>query len=124
MSNTLMKLGSQDILDKTVFAFGTVENPLFDPAVVAEAIDYNKDGKGFFNISQMLESVDEGEKMLIEAPIVDSVDCTQSKNVGNLRRKKWFLTEGGRIYIDDYNGNEVAVDMATAPVFTEQEGLI
>ena len=35
---------------------------------------------------------------------------------------------GGRIYVDDYNGNEVAVEMATGvtgatPVLTEQEGL-
>jgi len=26
---------------------------------------------------------------------------------------------GGRIYVEDYNGNEVAVEMATAPVLTE-----
>ena len=30
---------------------------------------------------------------------------------------------GGKIYVDDTNGNEVAVEMATAPVLTEQEGL-
>ena len=27
---------------------------------------------------------------------------------------------GGRIYVDDYNGNEVAIEMATAPVVTEE----
>ena len=27
---------------------------------------------------------------------------------------------GGRIYVDDYNGNEVAIEMATAPT-TEEE---
>ena len=27
---------------------------------------------------------------------------------------------GGRIYVDDYNGNEVAVEMATAPVLKKE----
>ena len=40
----LITLGSRDILGKTVTAYGTVENPLFDPAIVAEAIDYSKEG--------------------------------------------------------------------------------
>jgi hypothetical protein len=32
----LIPLGSREILGKTVTAFGTVENPLFDPAIVAK----------------------------------------------------------------------------------------
>jgi len=27
---------------------------------------------------------------------------------------------GGRIYVDDYNGNEVAIEMATAPTAKEE----
>jgi prophage antirepressor-like protein len=88
--NELITLGSREILGKTVSAFGAVENPLFDPAIVAEAIEYSKE-----NISQMLANVDDDEKVLLEVPNVDSVQCTQSRNVGNLRRKKWFLTEAG-----------------------------
>ena len=95
MTAELATLGSRDILGKTVTAYGTVENPLFDPAIVAEAIDYSMDGNGYYNISQMLESVDDDEKVLVEAPTVDWVDCTQSKKQGNLRTKRWFLKEFG-----------------------------
>ena len=86
----LVTLGSRNILGKTVTAYGTVENPIFDPADVAQWLDYRKD-----NISHMLSAVDDDEKVLVEAPTVDSLDGYESKNQGNLRTKRWFLTEFG-----------------------------
>jgi len=95
MTNELTKIGSREILGKTVTAFGTVENPLFDPAIIAEAIDYNKDSRGMYDVSKMLATVDDDEKVLVEVPAVESEQSSDSKKQGNLRRKKWFLTEGG-----------------------------
>jgi len=90
MTNALIKLGSRDILGKTVTAFGTVENPLFDPAEVAEWLEYRKD-----NISHMLSAVAEDEKVLIEVQTTASSQRYESKKHGNLRTKRWFLTEYG-----------------------------
>jgi anti-repressor protein len=80
----------RDILGETVTAYGTPENPLFDPAEVAEWLDYRKD-----NISHMLAAVDEDEKVLTSVPTIASGDGYESKKQGNLRTKRWFLTEHG-----------------------------
>lgn len=61
--------------------FGTFENPLFLAKEVAEWIDYSKSGNGSYNITQMLRSVDEDEKVF--AP------------TNNVSREQWFLTEDG-----------------------------
>ena len=90
MTTELSIIGSRDILGKTVNAYGDFENPLFDPAEVAEWLDYRKD-----NISHMLADVDENEKVLIEVPTVDSSNGYESKKQVNLRTKRWFLKEFG-----------------------------
>ena len=43
----------------------------------------------------MLQSIDDDEKVLIEGVTFDSKDCTESVKDGNLRTKRWFLTESG-----------------------------
>jgi len=90
MTNALAKLGSRDILGKTVTVFGTAENPLFDPVEVAEWLEYRKD-----NISHMLSAIAEDEKVLIDIQTIDSSHRYESKKHGNLRTKRWFLTEYG-----------------------------
>ena len=85
MTNELTTIGSREILGKTVTAFGTVENPLFLAKDVAEWIEHS-------NVSAMIEPIDDDEKSLIDAPTIDSNDCLES---GNLRTKRWFLTENG-----------------------------
>ena len=86
----LATLGSRDILGKTVTAYGTVENPLFDPVEVAEWLEYRKD-----NISHMLSAIAEDEKVLIDIQTIDSSHRYESKKQGNLRTKRWFLKEFG-----------------------------
>jgi len=86
----LIPIGSRVILGKTVAAYGTVENPLFDPADIAECLNYNKS-----NISKMIANVAEDEKVLLEQPTVDSYNSYESKKQGNLRTKRWFFTEFG-----------------------------
>jgi len=90
MTKSLIKIGSRDILGKTVTVFGTAENPLFDPAIVAEWLEYRKD-----NVSHMLSAVSEDEKVLIDVQTIASPDRYESKKHGNLRTKRWFLTEYG-----------------------------
>ena len=86
--NKLITLGSRDILGKTVTAFGTVENPIFSATDVAEWIEHS-------NVSAMLQGIDDDEKVLLEVPTIDSNDCLESTKQGNLRTKRWFLTEDG-----------------------------
>jgi anti-repressor protein len=78
-------LGSRNILGKTVTAFGTVENPLFLAKDVAGWLEHS-------DVSAMLQKVDEDEKMLLEGATVDSDLESES---GNLRTKRWYLTEFG-----------------------------
>lgn len=58
--------------------YGTVENPLFLAADVAEMIEYSAD-----KVGQMLENVDDDEKL------------TDTINRAGESRKMWFLTENG-----------------------------
>jgi prophage antirepressor-like protein len=78
MTTELIKLGSRDILGKTVTAFGTVENPLFLAKDVAEWIEHS-------DVSMMLKSIDDDEKTLIQTILVS----------GQQAREYWFLTEAG-----------------------------
>ena len=86
----LQTVGSRKIMGKTVVAYGTLENPLFDPIEVADWLDYRRD-----NISHMLAAVDDEEKILLEISTVDSQFRYESKKKGNLRTKRWFLKEEG-----------------------------
>lgn len=77
----LQVIKQQQILGKNFKVYGTVENPLFLAKDVAEWIDYSKTSEGYYNVSKMLMSIDEDEKVTI----------TNSNSGGN----KLYLTEDG-----------------------------
>jgi anti-repressor protein len=82
---TLQIVGSREILGKAVIAFGTLEHPLFPAKEVAEWIEHR-------DISSMLRSVDENEKVRIDGDMPDPAQLAES---GNLRTSRWYLTEEG-----------------------------
>ena len=61
MTNALIKLGSRDILGKTVTAFGTVENPLFLAKEVSRWLEHSQ-------TDVMIRSVDSDERIKIMIP--------------------------------------------------------
>lgn len=63
--------------------YGTFENPLFLAKDVAEWIEYTKTSQGYYNVSKMLQTVDEEEKLL------------SSLVIAGQGREMWFLTEDG-----------------------------
>lgn len=81
----LKVLNEQEVLGKQFRAYGTPDSPLFMAKDVAEWIDYSKDGKGNYNVSAMISSIDEDEKTKIFTNLNNS-------EVGS---NTWFLTEDG-----------------------------
>lgn len=77
----LQVIKQQYILGKDFKIYGTVENPLFLARDVAEWIDYSKTSKGYYNVSKMLMTIDEDEKVTITN--------------GNSGGSKLYLTEDG-----------------------------
>lgn len=59
--NELQVIEQREVLGKEFRIYGTVENPLFLAKDVAEWIDYAKTGKGSYDVSNMLRTVDEDE---------------------------------------------------------------
>lgn len=59
------------------------ENPLFLAKDVAEWIEYTQTSQGYYNVSKMLETVEEEEKLL-------SLIMIAGQN-----RRVWFVTEEG-----------------------------
>lgn len=82
MTNELTTIGSREILGKTVTAFGTVENPLFLAKDVAEWIEHS-------NVSMMLQSTDDSEKIKILIPPNSNLEGLQENT------EYWFLKEEG-----------------------------
>ena len=81
MSN-LPVIGDFEILNsKTLTIYGDKDNPLFLAKDIAEWIDYSKTSQGYYNVSKMLMTIDEDEKMTI----------TNNNSGGT----KLFLTEDG-----------------------------
>lgn len=78
-------INEQEVLGKNFKIYGSINNPLFLAKDVAEWIDYSKDSKGNFNVSKMILSVDDDEKMKI------FTNLTNNKVGSNT----WFLTEDG-----------------------------
>lgn len=74
-----------EVLGTMFKVYGTVEEPLFLAKDVAEVIEYSKTSEGYYNVSMMLRSIDDDEKITIN--IVDSET--------NRARNQWFLTENG-----------------------------
>lgn len=83
MENKIQILQKSELLGKEITVYGTVENPLFLAKDVAEWIDYAKTSKGAFNVAMMLQTIDEGEKLVSKILI------------SGQNRQMWFLTEDG-----------------------------
>lgn len=83
--NELQLIDERTVLSKDFKMYGTVEDPLFLAKDVAEWIDYSKDSKGNYNVSIMLKSVDDTEKIKVNV------------NLNNVKvwSNTWFLTEDG-----------------------------
>ena len=82
LSEEIQLLDQREILGKQFKIYGTVDEPLFLAKDVAEWIDYSKSGNGSYNITQMLSSIDEEEKVRLTIL------------VGG-KKEQWFLTEEG-----------------------------
>ena len=82
--NEIMEVvDEREVLGKEFRIYGDFENPKFLAKDVAEWIDYSKTGKGSYDVSRMLGTIDEGEK-------VTNIIRTLGGN-----QKAWFLTEDG-----------------------------
>lgn len=71
------------MLGKQFKIYGDLENPLFLAKDVAEWIDYSKSGNGSYNLTNMLKSVDEDEKLILKFLVAGQI------------RDTYFLTEDG-----------------------------
>ena len=78
-----------NILGRDFTIYGCERNPLFLARDVAEVIDYAKTGKGAYDVSKMLRTVPDSEK-LIRTLFVSGINGGPSQ-----RRKTWFVTENG-----------------------------
>lgn len=76
-------LSETELLGHKFTVYGTAENPLFLAKEVAECIDYAKTSKGKFDVSNMVSSVDEEEKLV------------RTIFVSGQNREVWLLTEDG-----------------------------
>ena len=81
MESKVELIGTVEILGKEIKFYGSWENPYFLGKDVAEWIEYSKTGQGYYNVSKMLMTIDEDEKITI----------TNSNSGG----KNVFLTEDG-----------------------------
>ena len=79
----LQVLQQTNLLGKELRVYGTVENPLFLAKDVAECINYAKTGRGTYDVSNMLNTVDEDEKVV------------RTVFVSGQNRQLVFLTEYG-----------------------------
>ena len=77
-------LKQTEVLGKPLSVYGTPDEPLFLAKDVAEWIDYAKTSQGYYNVSMMLKSVDEDEKLTINILYSDGKAHNQL-----------FLTENG-----------------------------
>lgn len=85
MNEKLEIIKEQEVFGKTFCIFGTFEEPLFLAKEIAEMIDYQKTKEGYFNVSKMVQKVDDDEKITIQ--IMDSETKHSHKQI--------FLTENG-----------------------------
>ncbi|WP_243109354.1 BRO-N domain-containing protein [Anaerophilus nitritogenes] len=81
--NNLQIVDQRNLLGKDFKMYGDFQNPLFLGLDVAAWIEYAKTGKGSYDVSKMLNTVDEDEKVL------------RRIFVSGQMREMWFLTEDG-----------------------------
>lgn len=56
-------LSETELLGHKSTVYGTAENPLFLAKEVAECIDYAKTSQGYYDVSRMVGTVDEEERI-------------------------------------------------------------
>lgn len=83
MESELKIIDERELLGKQFKIYGDLENPLFLAKDVAEWIDYSKSGNGSYNLTNMLKSVDEDEKLVLKFLVAGQM------------RDTYFLTEDG-----------------------------
>lgn len=83
MEKNIQVIKQTELLGHTFTVYGTAENPMFLAKEVAECIDYAKTSKGKFDVSNMVSSVDEEEKLV------------RTIFVSGQNREVWLLTEDG-----------------------------
>lgn len=83
MKNELQVIDKREILGKQFRVYGDFENLLFLAKDVAEWIDYAKTSNGSYDVSKMLKTIDEDEKLI------------RKIFVSGQNRNMWFLTEDG-----------------------------
>ena len=81
--NELKIIDEREVLGKQLRIYGDFENPLFLAKDVAEWIDYSKNSNGAYNISNMLKTVDDDEKLVLKILI------------SGQNREMLFVTEEG-----------------------------
>ncbi len=81
--NGLQVIDKREILGKQFRVYGDFENLLFLAKDVAEWIDYAKTSNGSYDVSKMLKTIDEDEKLI------------RKIFVSGQNRNMWFLTEDG-----------------------------
>ena len=79
----LQVIDEREILGKLFRVYGDFENLLFLAKDVAEWIDYAKTSQGYYDVSNMLKTIDNEEKLL------------RKIFVSGQNRNMWFLTEDG-----------------------------
>lgn len=79
----LIVIDERVVFEKNFRVYGDFENPLFLAKDVAEWIDYSKNSNRAYNISSMLKTVDEDEKLVSKILI------------SGQNREMWFVTEDG-----------------------------
>ena len=83
MNKELTVIDKREILGKQFRVYGDFENLLFLAKDVAEWIDYAKTSNGRYDVSKMLKTIDEDEKLI------------RKIFVSGQNRNMWFLTEDG-----------------------------
>ena len=61
----LQVINQQQVLGQSFKMYGTFDEPLFLAKDVAEWIEYSKTSQGYYNVSKMLMTVDDDEKLTI-----------------------------------------------------------
>lgn len=91
----LQVIYNQEVLGKDFNIYGTVEEPLFLAKDVAEWIEYNKDNRGRYNVSQMLETIDSDEKVKMYCSLEGVYKTHTPVMPTGLPNTRLFLTEYG-----------------------------
>lgn len=87
-----------EILGRRIDLYRSLEDPLFLARDVAEWIDYAKTGEGYYNVNEMLQTVDAEEKYKTK---VLTTNNSGRQNLGQIdangktKTVFWFLTEDG-----------------------------